>query len=185
MLRDLNHEFASRFIDELLLCDQKAKIVGSLAITTRASLGACIGEGNMHFFKYSLFGHLYLLLQAIITEATISATATTNEPSDTGIIQLLSDKRFHSRLKLFYGKIAATKLANTADRCYRKYINDYKIGSFFSDSLNGDAWKILYTIAVSNSPGQKIILILIRRIISIDSHLYYPWQKTAKLYPST
>ena len=60
MLRDLNQEFASRFTDELMLRDQYAKAIASPKITTRATLGASIGEGNAHFVKYSLFGRIYL-----------------------------------------------------------------------------------------------------------------------------
>jgi hypothetical protein len=54
MLRDLNCELGSRFVDELLLKDRNVKALANPLITTRASMGAHIGEGNSHFPKYSL-----------------------------------------------------------------------------------------------------------------------------------
>jgi hypothetical protein len=54
MLRDLNHEFVSRFADELLLNDRNAKAIGSPYIDNRASMNAIIGEGN-HLLKSTLW----------------------------------------------------------------------------------------------------------------------------------
>ncbi len=54
MLRDLNHEFVSRFADELLLNDRNAKAIGSPYIDIRASMNAIIGEGN-HLLKSTLW----------------------------------------------------------------------------------------------------------------------------------
>jgi hypothetical protein len=68
MLCNLEHEFCSRFTDELLLKDKYAMTLGSPHISSRASLGACIGKGNLHFYKSSIFGHIYLLLQIIIED---------------------------------------------------------------------------------------------------------------------
>jgi len=51
MLRDLDNEFCSRFIDELLLNDKKAKAIGNSHILTCTKMGACIGEGHLHFFN--------------------------------------------------------------------------------------------------------------------------------------
>jgi hypothetical protein len=69
MHRDLDQEFCSRFVDELLLQDKRAKVIASPLITTRANLGPCLGEGNENFFKYSILGHIYILLEIIIKEA--------------------------------------------------------------------------------------------------------------------
>ena len=134
MLRDMDQEFLSRFIDELLLQDRKAKAIGSASITTRASMGAYIGKGNVHFAKYSLFGRIYILLLATIDEAKITATTThtdANIPEDASLINILTQEKFYGQLKTFFNEIAAAKLANTARSCYEKYLNDYKIGSFF------------------------------------------------------
>jgi len=69
MLRDLNNEFCSRFTDDLLLMDKRAKAIGSRDIRNHSSLNAIVGEGNGHFFKYSLLGHVYLLARSIFEEA--------------------------------------------------------------------------------------------------------------------
>jgi len=69
MLRDLNNEFCARYADELLSCNNKAKALGSQYITTRASLEAIIGEGNRHFLKYTMLGHIYLFVLIIMEEA--------------------------------------------------------------------------------------------------------------------
>jgi hypothetical protein len=68
ILQDLNHEFAARFADELILHDKNAKVLGSPNIATQSKLSAIIGEGNGHFFKYSLLGHIYLLIIVLIEE---------------------------------------------------------------------------------------------------------------------
>ena len=60
MLRDLNQEFISRFSDELLLRDRHAHSIGSLGVSGRQHLGACIGDGNPRFYNYSLFGRYFL-----------------------------------------------------------------------------------------------------------------------------
>jgi len=69
ILRDLDQEFFARFTDELLLVDKNTKALASPNITTRANLNAHIGEGNMHFLKYSVLGHVYLLIQILLDEA--------------------------------------------------------------------------------------------------------------------
>jgi hypothetical protein len=69
VLRDLNQELCARFTNELLIRDKNATSLASTHITTRASLGAYIGEGNTHFYKYSLLSQVYLLIQVILEEA--------------------------------------------------------------------------------------------------------------------
>ena len=69
ILRDLNHELCSRFVDELLLKDRNAKAIVNLQIKTRSNMNACLGEGNQHFHKYSLVGHIYIVIQIILEEA--------------------------------------------------------------------------------------------------------------------
>jgi hypothetical protein len=62
MLHDLKYEFVSRFIDELLLQDKKAKAIGNVHVKGKGALNAIIGKGNLHFTKYSLLSHIYLFL---------------------------------------------------------------------------------------------------------------------------
>jgi hypothetical protein len=42
ILKDLNNEFCTRFVDELLLSDKKAKAIGNPSINSRATLRASI-----------------------------------------------------------------------------------------------------------------------------------------------
>jgi hypothetical protein len=56
MLRDLNSEFCSRFVDELVIGDSTSRAIGNPHIKNRAKLGACSGLGNGNFIKYSLTG---------------------------------------------------------------------------------------------------------------------------------
>ena len=98
MLYDLNNEFCSRFVSELLLCDKNAKAIGSPHIITRYKLGAFIGEGNAHFFKYSMLGHVYLFLLIIMEEA-IKETSENPAP-DKAIEGILSRRIIYERLNL-------------------------------------------------------------------------------------
>ncbi len=131
MLRNLEHEFCSRLADELILMDRNAKTLGNKAISTRASLNACLGKGNNQFYKYSLFGHVYLLLQVIIEEVVM---LTANEPNDRERSKLFEDKisrpAIFSKLNCFPKEISAERLATAAKTCIKKQYNDYKIGCF-------------------------------------------------------
>jgi hypothetical protein len=60
ILRDLNYELLARLTDELLLNDKNAMAITSTKCLTRARWNAHIGEDNIHFFKYSILGHIYL-----------------------------------------------------------------------------------------------------------------------------
>mgnify|MGYP000952583065 CR=1 FL=1 len=133
MLRDLNYELVSSFADELLLQDRHAKAVGSPLITTRASLGACIGGGNTNFFKFSMFGNIYLLLHMLIDELKLSMEATEDEPSNDHLIRLLTcQTTYAKKFKFFKELIGAPKLATTASKCIKKFKIDYMIGSFIN-----------------------------------------------------
>jgi hypothetical protein len=59
MLKDLKYEFAARFTDELVAKDKWAKAIGNTDISSRASMNAIIGEGNL-YFEYSAIGHVYV-----------------------------------------------------------------------------------------------------------------------------
>jgi hypothetical protein len=78
LLRDLNKEFASRFADELTLCDKQAHTLASQSVTNRGSLNATIGEGNCRYFKYPLLGHCYLF-RLITMEEVARSTITIDE----------------------------------------------------------------------------------------------------------
>jgi hypothetical protein len=130
ILRDLTHEFCARFTDELLLADRNAKAIASRQITTRATLGACLREGNAHFFKYSLLGHVYILLNVILEEAKKHVLIIEDGHRDTRFEDILTRPVFYHQLNCFPKEISAVRLANTAKRCFSKYRHDYEIGSF-------------------------------------------------------
>ena len=132
MLRDLNQEFASRLADELLLRDQYAKAIASPRITTRATLGAAIGEGNTHFVKYSLFGRIYLLLITLLEEARIHILTMSDTVTSTAMEAVLSRPKIYDTLSLFPGEISPLKLASSARECIHKMKMDYKICSFYN-----------------------------------------------------
>jgi len=131
MLRNLEHELCSRIADELLLMDRNAKGLGNKEISNRASLNACIGKGNNQFCKYSLFGHVYLLLLVIIEEI-MAMTANEHTARERSRIfeERLSRPAIFTQLKCFQKEISATRLATAARACIAKQQNDYKIGCF-------------------------------------------------------
>jgi hypothetical protein len=136
MLRDLNSELCSRFVDELLIQDKNAKTLGSPKITTRAKLGAFIGEGNPHFLKYSALGHIYLLLKIIIEEVYVEMrsdeTAPTDNLTNAAILNKLSRRETFDKFKLFPGEISSLKLAATARSTIDKFQTDYKACCFYN-----------------------------------------------------
>jgi hypothetical protein len=129
MLRDLDQEFCSRFVDELLLQDKKARVIASPLIRARAMMGPCQGEGNENFFKYSLLGHVYILLQIILEEAKKMILAVNINQCERKFEEILSRPAIYSRINCFPHEISAIKLVSTARSCFRKFKNDYKIGS--------------------------------------------------------
>jgi hypothetical protein len=82
MLQDLNHEFCSRFVDELLLKDKNAKVIGSPLISTNTWCLYWRGQ-------YTL-GRIYILLQMIIEEAIKSTIINNMDYSSTDIEEILS-----------------------------------------------------------------------------------------------
>jgi hypothetical protein len=110
ILHDLNLEFASRFANELLLNDRNAKTLGSPTVTTRASMGVYLKEGNLHFAKYSLLGHVYLLIQIIIEEAS-KTLPTYDEGIQNNLFEnKMSERGIYQQLNLFPKEISALKL---------------------------------------------------------------------------
>jgi hypothetical protein len=128
----LYHELCARFVDELLLSDRNAKAIASPHITTGASLGACLGKGNMHFFKYSVLRHVYLLLQIILEEARKSEIMLDDNYHSTRFEEILSRPSFYNQVNCFSKEILAIKIANTAKSCFKKYKYDYRIDSIIN-----------------------------------------------------
>jgi hypothetical protein len=114
ILRDLNNKFCARFAIELLLCDKKAKAIGSNNITTRASLGAIIGEGNCQFFKYSMIGHIYLFTLIIMEKSCKNIPEIDTIQHNIALEEVLSRPILYRQLALFPGEISALKLALNA-----------------------------------------------------------------------
>jgi hypothetical protein len=130
MLKDLNNEFCSRFTDELLLGDKKAKAIGSTLIKNHATLDAFIGEGDKHFFKYSMLGHIYLFTLIILDEVMKKTNVTPIIDQSAIIEERLSRPALYRRLALFSGEISALKLVAAARSTIEKFKNDSKMGGF-------------------------------------------------------
>jgi hypothetical protein len=108
MLRDLNDELGSRFIDELLILDRNAKELASPLITTRHSSGASLGAGNDTFVKYSMLGHTYILLQVVLEEAKKSALVTNTNSTNANLEDILTKTSIYRRLNCFTNKFQLT-----------------------------------------------------------------------------
>jgi hypothetical protein len=130
MLRDMNQEFCSRFVDKLLLKDKHAKAIGSNTITTRANMGAYIGEGNTHFMKYSLFGYTYILILIVIEEAKKLLPLTVGDHNENILEGILSRPAFYNQINCFPNEMSLIRLASTTRIYFLKFKNDYRIGSF-------------------------------------------------------
>jgi hypothetical protein len=133
----MKSELCSRFTDEQELADKNAKTLGSPGITSRASLGPCIGEGSRTFSKYSLFGHIYLLLQIILEEASKLITAQDARAHSDQLEQIITRALIYTGLNCFPKEISATCLVITAWTCCTKFREDYMISSF----LNMIEWR--------------------------------------------
>jgi len=172
MLRDLNCEFGSRFVDELLLKNRNAKALATPLITTRASMGAHIGEGNCHLAKYSLLAHIYILLQVTIEEVQKMALATDADNISTNFEEMLSRPATYNRIKCFPNEISPIKLATAARNCFQKYKNDYKIGSFINlvEWRCKKAWNHrIYRCLVFKISKQSLM-----NIMPLNHHFYTP-----------
>jgi hypothetical protein len=88
MLRDLDEELCARIVEEHLLGDQLARSVGDPNTPGRAKLGAFIGEGCKRFYRYSIIGHVYLFLKALIDDTSRNIMTMHR----TGLNAILSDK---------------------------------------------------------------------------------------------
>eukprot|EP00590_Aulacoseira_subarctica_P005294 CAMPEP_0172416722 /NCGR_PEP_ID=MMETSP1064-20121228/3216_1 /TAXON_ID=202472 /ORGANISM="Aulacoseira subarctica , Strain CCAP 1002/5" /LENGTH=1681 /DNA_ID=CAMNT_0013154579 /DNA_START=343 /DNA_END=5384 /DNA_ORIENTATION=- len=127
MLRNLDYEFIARYTDELLLSDQHAKALAAFNIASRAQLSPIIA-GNHHFSKYTMLGHIGLLL-TVTTQEAIRALApreATNDPFE----RLITNRSFHESLNLFPKEISPIRLSLLARETLRKFRSDYMIASF-------------------------------------------------------
>ena len=172
MLRDMNSEFCSRFVDELLIQDKNAKTIGSPKITTRAKLGAFIGDGNSNFFKYSALGRIYLLLKIIVEEVYIELKGNEPNPTDsltnTAILNKLSRQESYDKFKMFPGEISSIKLAATARSSIDKFQADYKACCFY----NLAEWRSYKDAAISRFIQRPKAADF--RIIINDENVYLP-----------
>jgi hypothetical protein len=114
MLRNLDQEFCSRFVDELLLKDKYTRSIGCPLTTARANLGPSMGEGNKHFWKYSLFGHVYILISLMIEEAKKAILQASNDHVNVRFEELLSRPAFFNQVNCFPKEISAIRLASAA-----------------------------------------------------------------------
>jgi hypothetical protein len=130
MLKDLNQEFAARYADNLCLSDKNAKTLGSLNITNRATMGAFIGEGNKHFFKYSLLGSIYLFITMTLEKSIAEANNVLFINRNERILDIITKPALYRRIGLFSGIISPTRLARIARITFKQFENDYKIASF-------------------------------------------------------
>ncbi len=132
LLRNLNEELCSRFAEEIMMKDRLSKALGSLQYTNRASLGAYIGVGNKHLYKYSIFGHVYILLHAIIEEAKNRVSNPDDRHISNQVQKILTQNNIYLQLKCFPKEISNTRLSQAARDCFKKFTNDYKWGSFIN-----------------------------------------------------
>jgi hypothetical protein len=98
MLHDLNHELCSRINDELLLSDHAAQTLGCL--------GAFIGEGNKRFLRYSIIGHVHLLLQEFMKATNDTILATSIRQRDILLEDKLSQPQIYRQIALFPKEIS-------------------------------------------------------------------------------
>lgn len=107
MLRNLEHEFTARYTDELLLLCQHAKTLAEPKLAARAKLSPII-NGNRHFVKYTLVGHIGLLLAVTVQEVIrqISPREATNAEFE----KLITSRPFHEKLNLFPDEISPSRL---------------------------------------------------------------------------
>jgi hypothetical protein len=119
ILRNMNHELCSRFTDELVSTDRYAKGIGNPNIANRAKLGASFGIGNSHFYKYSILGHVYILIQIILEEANKGTIHLADRQASDTLESILSHPNIYARLNCFPKEIANTRLTTTAKSCIR------------------------------------------------------------------
>jgi hypothetical protein len=132
MLKDLKHEFAARLTDELLAEDKWTKAIGNTDISSHASMNAIIGEGNPHFKKYSVFGHVYLFILIIIEQALKDTNGLCRDRINATLEEKLGRPSIYRQIAIFSGEMSPIKLATAARDAMRKFRNDYKLVGFYN-----------------------------------------------------
>jgi hypothetical protein len=132
ILRDLNYELLARLTDELLLNDKNAKTIASTKFLSRTRRNSHIGEDSIHFFKYSILGHIYLLLQVQIEEAKKLVLDSRDNLLNYRFEQVLYRPSFYTQVNCFSKEISPHKLAYCVKTCIKKFKDDYKLGSFYN-----------------------------------------------------
>jgi hypothetical protein len=132
MLRDLNSEFCSRFVDELVIGDSTTRAIGNPHIKNRAKLGACIGPGNGNFIKYSLTGRISILIRILIEEAKKNIFQRDVSTRNKIIEDRISRPAFYNEINAFPGEISAIRLATKAKLALGKFKEDYINFGFFN-----------------------------------------------------
>jgi hypothetical protein len=86
----------------------------------------------MFFFKYSILGHIYLLLQVLIEEAKKLVLLAIVISVNYRFEQVLYRPSFYTQVNCFPKEISSHKLANCAKTFIKKFKDDYKFGSFYN-----------------------------------------------------
>jgi hypothetical protein len=91
-----------------------------------------LGKETYFFFKYSILGHIYLLLQVPIEEAKKLVLHAIDNSVNYRFEQVLYRPSFYTQVNCFLKEISSHKLANCAKTCVKKFKDDYKFGSFYN-----------------------------------------------------
>jgi hypothetical protein len=113
-----------------MLKNKLAKAIGDPTITNRASLSAYVGDGNGHFYKYSMLGHIYLLIQVVIEEALRTLTTIDEVQKSRQLEEIITRKDIYDRIRCFPKEISSSRLSIAAKDSLIKFKTDYKHGSF-------------------------------------------------------
>ena len=130
LLRNLDNEFTSRYLDELAPFDKHAKVIGDPTITARAKLSPLFKEANRHFSEYSMTGQIGLLIGITVQEAMRKMPSALPENQAFG--NTICSHDFHKQLKAFPAEISPIRLQLIAKETIRKFNHDYSTGSFIN-----------------------------------------------------
>ena len=116
MLRNLDNEFVSRYLNELALCDRYAKAIGDPTINGRA------------IKSHSMTYRIGLLISTKVQEAMHIIS---NTPDDNQAFKdIICREAFHKQLNLFNNEFSPIRLQLIAKETLRKFNQDYNISSF-------------------------------------------------------
>jgi hypothetical protein len=95
-------------------------------------MNAIIGEGNLHFKKYSAIGHVYLFIWIIIEQALKDTNGLCRDRINATLEENLGRPSIYRQIAIFSGEISPIKLATAARDAMRKFRNDYKLVGFYN-----------------------------------------------------